>query len=244
MPSATFSQAEYEEAKSRVRRLDITSGERGAASSAGRARPEPAGGGNAAAKAAEQLDVEVFDALHGSISDLRRIILGRLTPHPGLQNLLDADFKELQLHLDRLLIHHHSERDRHKEQLASERAAHAQEAAALRTAHEAHLQELHIATLQQREEAADNAEQALSEAEAAREGAQEAARQRQEELEEEFLTRESELREECRTRAEADARALELRLRRELDEEKRGAMQDLAEELIPRIEGELVEAHS
>ena len=242
MPSTTFSQAEYEEAKRRVRRLDITSGERGA-SAAGRDCPQPEGGG-AAAKAAEQLDVEVFDALHDSISDLRRIILGRLTPHPGLQNLLDADFKELQLHLDRLLMHHHSERDRHKDQLVSERAAHAQETAALSTAHEAHLQELHIATLQQREEAADKAERALGEAEATREREEEAARQRQVDVEEKFLTQESELREEGRTRGEAEARALEQRLRREFEEEKRGAMQDLAEELIPRIEGELVEAHS
>ena len=130
----------------------------------------------------------MFDALHDSISDLRRIILGRLTPHPGLQNLLDADFKELQLHLDRLLMHHHSERDRHKEQLAGERAAHAQEAAAVSTAHEAHLQELHFATLQQREEAADEAERALGEAEATRAREEEAARLREEDLEKKFLT--------------------------------------------------------
>ena len=158
----TFSAKEYEDAKNRVRRLDVTSrpgadGESAEWVQSSRAAREKLSSASATAgdhtnarKKEMKLetqqtppidtlalvqgstkqtvaavtkkignmrraDADFVASLQRNIIELRECILGRLTPYPQLQTLLDGDFKEMQLHLDRLFIQNQTERERHEQ---------------------------------------------------------------------------------------------------------------------------------
>lgn len=67
---------------------------------------------------------------------------------------MDGDFKEMQLHMDRLFMQNQMERDRHEQELAELCTAHAKERDERQHQHEANLKAMQLAALEQREELA------------------------------------------------------------------------------------------
>lgn len=67
---------------------------------------------------------------------------------------MDGDFKEMQLHMDRLFIQNKMERDRHEQDIVELCAAHAKEREEDQHQHQANLKAMQLATLEQREQKA------------------------------------------------------------------------------------------
>jgi hypothetical protein len=67
------------------------------------------------------------------------------------QGLMDGDFKEMQLHMDRLFIQNQMERDRHEQEIAELCTEHAKQRAEDEQQHQANLKAMQLATLEQRE---------------------------------------------------------------------------------------------
>jgi len=271
----TFSAKDYEEAKRRVRRLDATCGKGGAAAQLDKAPPLRANGEKLLGEVGigsspgvrekvdrlktppagkQRHDGDFVENLKRNITELRECIIGRLSPYPQLQGLMDGDFKEMQLHMDRLFIQNQIERDRHAKDISELMSAFEQQFAADKQQHEANMKTLQLATMQQREHQAEK--EALERA--ALESQLQEERKKADEREVEWEKWVGEQLEEQRRRLQdefehereqelgkhlAAVRAAREEERERGERAKEQALEDLAESLIPKIEEELVAAH-
>ena len=249
--AGAFSAKEYEDAKKRVRRLDACRAATTAKSPEDGATSTPA----TLRKGKQQQGEDDFAAsLQRNLVELRESILGRLTPYPQLQGLLDGDFKEMQLHLDRLFLHNHTERERHEQEVAKLSLAWEQTLAAEKLQQEANLRAMQLAALEQREHLAQEDAKARTELTALLENERAEAREREDAWEKRIaqeLQRQQEKmlqdfaaqRREDSERKHAAIRAAREEERAESERVREQALDELADELIPKIEQQLERAH-